>query len=163
MKPIMASADVRTEPVLSIAAPGYDSSAQGMRLASVVLNVFDLELSTVFYSGLLGLQATLTTRTAALLVGADGSQLYLRSLGRRAPHMSAGIGFHCALWTASNEGELWRAERFLKERAAHTVTEAADGFVWVEGRDPSGVPVVITHPGPDESARHAIISRVYAW
>jgi len=39
----------------------------------------------------------------------------------------------------------------------------ADGFVWVEGRDPSGVPVVITYPGPEESARNAIISRVYSW
>ena len=163
MKPTMTSADVGTEPLLPVAAPGYDSSAQGMRLASVVLNVFDLELSTGFYSRLLGLEVRLGTATAALLVGADGSQLYLRSLGRQASHMSAGIGFHCALWTASNEGELRRAERFLKARDAHTATEAADGFVWVEGRDPSSVPVVITHPGPDESARNAIISRVYAW
>ena len=34
---------------------------------------------------------------------------------------------------------------------------------WVEGRDPSGVPVAVTYPGPDEDARNAITSRVYTW
>jgi len=163
MKPATTSAEAQTDPVLPTAAPGRDSLARGMRLASVVVNVFDLELSTGFYSGLLDLEVTLCATTAALLVGADGSQLYLRSRGRQAPHMPAGIGVHCALWTASSEGELRRAERFLKARDAHTASHSADGFVWVEGRDPSGIPVVITYPGPDESARNAIISRVYSW
>ncbi|MHA6764958.1 VOC family protein [Streptacidiphilus sp. PAMC 29251] len=135
----------------------------GMRLASVVLNVFDLERSTDFYTGLLGLRVTLAEPTAALLVGADGSELYLRSLGPRAPHLPSGVGVHCAIWTAASEVELRRCEQFLKDRDAHTVTERADGFVWVEGRDPNGVPVVITHPGPDQAARKDIISRVYAW
>lgn len=62
-----------------------ESTPPGMRLASIVLNVFDLEQSTGFYQDVLGLRVRLTTSTAALLVGRDGSQLYLRSLSSRAP------------------------------------------------------------------------------
>jgi hypothetical protein len=42
-------------------------------------------------------------------------------------------------------------------------TQAADGLSLVEGRDPSGLTVVLTHPGPHEMDRHEIMSRIYAW
>jgi hypothetical protein len=51
----------------------------------------------------------------------------------------------------------------LKGRSAHVSTWAADGFHLVEGRDPSGVPLMVAYPGPDEAARHEIMSRIYAW
>ncbi|RAG83325.1 hypothetical protein DN069_22655 [Streptacidiphilus pinicola] len=134
-----------------------------MRLASVVLNVFDLQEAVSFYRELLGLEVSADTSTAALLVSADGSQLYLRSLSGHASHETGGIGVHCVLWTAPSPAELRHCEQVLKDRHAHTDTqEEADGFVWVQGRDPSGVTVVVTHPGPDQVARTRIISRIYA-
>jgi len=43
------------------------------------------------------------------------------------------------------------------------MTLTAGGLMLVEGRDPSGVPVVVTYPGPDEAARHRTISQIYTW
>jgi catechol 2,3-dioxygenase-like lactoylglutathione lyase family enzyme len=133
-----------------------------MRLASVVLNVFDLQESVSFYRDLLGLQTTAHSGDAALLVGADGSQLFLRSLGSHASHPTEGVGIHAVFWTAPNPAELRRCEQVLKDRHAYVATHESDGFVWVEGRDPSGVTVAVSHPGPDQVPRNRIIARVYA-
>ncbi|QMU80417.1 VOC family protein [Streptacidiphilus sp. PB12-B1b] len=128
-----------------------------------MLYVFDLAQSVAFYRELLGMAVTVENASAALLVGADGSQLYLRSVGPRAPHTIGGIGIQCSVWTAPSEAALKRCERVLKELNAHTTTHVAEGFSWVEGRDPNGVPVMVSHPGPGQAIRHQIISRIYAW
>ncbi|MEZ0094381.1 hypothetical protein [Streptacidiphilus sp. EB129] len=106
---------------------------------------------------------TVAGSTAALLAGSDGSQLYLRSVGPRAPHVVGGIGVQCVIWTATSLPELRRCEESLKRRDAHTATRSAEDFEWVEGRDPNGVPVMVSYPGPEQAIRHQIISRVYAW
>lgn len=65
-----------------------------------------------------------------------------------------------------DSSQRWRTAALragLKIRHAHTTTQAAEGFVWVEGRDPSGNTVVVTHSGPEEAVRSNIITRVYAW
>lgn len=144
-------------------ADSRTAAASAYRLASLVLNVFDLEEPVRFYRDLLGLEVSHRTGTAALLISGEGSQLYLRSLSPHAEHMTGGIGVHCVIWTAPSAGELRRCEQVLKKRHAHTTTQAAEGFVWVEGRDPSGNTVVVTHPGPEEAVRSNIITRVYAW
>ncbi|QMU74009.1 VOC family protein [Streptacidiphilus sp. P02-A3a] len=128
-----------------------------------MLYVFDLDESVGFYRELLGLEVTVANPTAALLVGGDGSQLYLRSVGPRAPHQTGGIGVQCSVWTAPSEAELKRCEQVLKRLNAHTTTHVAEGFSWVEGRDPNGVPVMVSHPGPGQAIRNQIISRIYAW
>ncbi len=133
-----------------------------MRLASVVLNVFDLQASVSFYRDLLGLQTTADESTAALLVGADGSQLFLRALGSHAAHVTEGVGIHSVFWTAPSPMELRRCEQVLKDRHAYVGTYESDGFVWVEGRDPSGVTVAVSHPGPDQVPRNHIVTHVYA-
>ena len=143
--------------------PSATAAHGGMRLTSVVLYVFDLDESVGFYRELLGLEVTVENPTAALLVGADGSQLYLRSVGPRAPHTIGGIGVQCSVWTAPSEAELKRCEQVLKKLNAHTTTHVAEGFSWVEGRDPNGVPVMVSHPGPGQAIRNQIISRIYAW
>jgi len=135
----------------------------GMRLASVALYVADLARSVRFYRELLLLTVGAETGTAAILVGADGSQLYLRSVGDRAPHVVGGIGVQCTVWTAVSTAELERCEQVLKSWNAHTATSTGEGFDWVEGRDPSGVPVMVSYPGPEHTARHRIMSRIYAW
>ena len=135
----------------------------GLRLASVALYVADLARSVRFYRELLRLTVGAETGTAAILVGADGSQLYLRSVGTRAPHVVGGIGVQCTVWTAASTADLERCEQVLRNWNAHTATRTAEGFDWVEGRDPSGVPVMVSHPGPEQVVRHRIMSRIYAW
>ena len=136
---------------------------RGARLASAVMFVADLEVSVAFYRELLGMEATIRSDSAALLVSADGFQLYLRAMSRNAQHALGSIGVQYVIWTAANDEDLRRCERFLNARSAHVRTHAADGFTLVEGRDPNGVPFVITYPGPDQAARHEIMSRIYAW
>jgi len=73
------------------------------------------------------------------------------------------IGIPVVIWTATDEDDLSRCERFLREHSRHVETVHDDGFTLVEGCDPSGLPVVLTYPGPDELARDRVISRVYEW
>jgi CBS domain-containing protein len=53
-----------------------------LRLASAVMFVRELERSVSFYRELLALDVAVRDSTAALLVGPDGFELYLRSMGR---------------------------------------------------------------------------------
>jgi hypothetical protein len=109
------------------------------------------------------MEVTVRGNSAALLVGADESQLYLRAVGPDALHALGSVGVQYVIWTAADDEDLRRCEQFLRERSAHVNTWTADGFTLVEGRDPSGVPVMVTYPGPDQAVRHEIISRIYAW
>lgn len=143
------------------AAPA--SSAHGPRLASVVMFVHDLELSVRFYRELFRMDVTVREASAALLVGDGDSQLYLRAMGSRAQHSLGSVGVNCVIWTAADNDDLRRCEHFFEERSAHVYTETADGFTLVEGRDPSDVPVMVAYPGPDQAARHQIMSRIYGW
>jgi catechol 2,3-dioxygenase-like lactoylglutathione lyase family enzyme len=168
-KPREVHVGSETTPAASAGRPPHhgpdgvrEADRHSMRLASVVLNVHNLEKAVSFYRELLGLEESADTSTAALLVGADGSQLYLRSLSEHADHPAGGIGVRCVFWTAPSLAELRRCEQVLKDRHAHIATNEADGFAWVEGRDPSGVAVAVSYPGPDQVARSRIISRVYA-
>lgn len=65
--------------------------------------------------------------------------------------------------TAPAHEDFRRCERLLKGAGAHIRTQTADGFLLVEGRDPSGVPVVVSYPGPDQVVRHEIMARICAW
>jgi len=134
----------------------------GPRLASVVVFVRDLEASVAFYRELLRLKVTARTATAALLMSGEEFQLYLRAVGAGAERPLGGIGVQYVIWTADGFDGLRHCETVLKARAAHVSTWEADGFHLVEGRDPSGVPLIVAYPGPDETAGHEIMSRIYA-
>ena len=138
-------------------------AGRGARLASAVMFVSELELSVAFYRQVLGMEVTVGRNSAALLVNAEGFQLYLRETSKRAQHALGGIGVQYVIWTAADIEDLRRCEQFLKDQSAHVGTHSADGFTLVEGRDPNGVPFVITYPGPDQAVRHEIMSRFYAW
>jgi catechol 2,3-dioxygenase-like lactoylglutathione lyase family enzyme len=131
------------------------------KLASVVMFVAVLERSVRFYTELFGLQVTVQNNSAALLVGADGSQLYLRAIGEKAGHPLASIGPQYVLWTADSETDLYACEAMLRGRSDHVTMTDEGGFHLVEARDPDDVPVLIAFPGPDEVARQRIISRIY--
>jgi catechol 2,3-dioxygenase-like lactoylglutathione lyase family enzyme len=135
----------------------------GPRLSTAVMFVHDLDASVNFYCGLLSMDVTVREHSAALLVNASSVQLYLREMGSRSPHALGSIGVQYVIWTASDEEDLHRCERFLVERGTRVVRQTVDGISFVEGKDPSGVPVVVTYPGPDQAARHVIMQRVYSW
>ncbi|WP_406430137.1 VOC family protein [Streptomyces sp. NBC_00631] len=71
------------------AEPGVD---RGPLLASVVMFVSDLDRSVEFYRELLKMRVTVRTTTAALLVGSDDTQVYVRRMGR-APTLWAASAF----------------------------------------------------------------------
>ncbi|WUH89214.1 VOC family protein [Streptomyces sp. NBC_00433] len=143
---------------------GGAPEGRGPKLASVVVFVRDLDRAIDFYQDLLLMRVAVRTTTAALLVGADDTQLYLRVMGSGGEHPLGAIGVQYVIWTADSADDLRRCERLLKERDAHIASkETGDGVTVVEGRDPDGLPLVIAHPGPHGAARQEIMARIYAW
>jgi hypothetical protein len=140
-----------------------DGEAQAPRLSTAVMFVHDLDASVSFYSEILQMTTTVREPTAALLVNAASCQLCLRQMGPRTPHPLGGIGVQYVIWTAPSRQDLQRCERALTKRCHHVTRHVVDGITFIEGVDPSGVPVVITYPGPDRAARRAIMKRVYWW
>ena len=134
-----------------------------LTLASAVMFVADLQRSLVFYQELLGLEAIARDDDAALLVSPDGYQLYLRAMGKRAPHFNGAIGIQYLIWTAESEDDLDRCERVLRAQSPRVTSTTTDGFRVVEGRGPDDVPVVVTFPGPDQAPRHEIMKRIYVY
>jgi catechol 2,3-dioxygenase-like lactoylglutathione lyase family enzyme len=138
--------------------------AQGARIGSVVMFVSDLHRSVSFYTDLLALEVADRSTTAALLRSAEGSQLILRSMGGNAARALGSIGVQYVVWTAASEQDLERCEQVLRTRSAHVQTRTtSDRNSAVEGRDPDGVEVVITYPGPDRAPLHELPVRIYGW
>ncbi|MFD7379931.1 VOC family protein [Streptomyces mirabilis] len=54
--------------------------------------VHDHDASADLYQELLNMEVTVRTATAALLVGHNGFQVYLRAVGPHAPHPAAHVG-----------------------------------------------------------------------
>jgi catechol-2,3-dioxygenase len=130
-------------------------------LASVVMCVADLDRSVAFYTELLAFQPTIRNESVALLVGPDGSQLYLREIGEKATHALSSIGPQYVLWTAQSEADLRACETILRARPGQVSVTDEGGFQLLEARDPDDIPVIITFPGPNEVARQRIVSRIY--
>ncbi|MFF5488653.1 VOC family protein [Streptomyces virginiae] len=150
-----APSDPHSEPTAS----GPDT--RGPRLASVVVFVHDHDASADFYQELLNMEVTVRTATAALLVGRGGFQVYLRAVGPNAAHPVGHVGAQYVIWTADGPEDFQRCERVLRARSDHVHTREGEGFTLIEGRDPSGLPVLVAYPGPDEVARLEIITRYY--
>lgn len=140
---------------------GSGPDTRGPRLASVVVFVHDHDASADFYGELLNMEVTVRTATAALLVSHNGFQVYLRAVGPHAYHPVGHAGTQYVIWTADGPDDFQRCERVLRARSDRVDTREAEGFTLIEGRDPSGLPVLVAYPGPDEVARLEIISRYY--
>jgi CBS domain-containing protein/catechol 2,3-dioxygenase-like lactoylglutathione lyase family enzyme len=138
-----------------------DTLLRSVRLASVVLSVSDVNRSLDFYQPLLRYTVVTRTDDAALLTGPDGSQLYLRRVGRGPEPRGGTAALDSAVWTAGGSVDLDRCMEFLTDRRAFINRTNSDGIDVVEGRDPDGLPVLITYPGPDQAPRHVIARRVY--
>jgi CBS domain-containing protein/catechol 2,3-dioxygenase-like lactoylglutathione lyase family enzyme len=138
-----------------------DSLIRSVRLASVVLSVSDLTRSVDFYQPLLRYTVVARNDDAALLTGPDGSQLYLRAVGRGAQPDRGTAAIDCAVWTAGGPGDMDRCMEVLTERDAFTSRTDNDGVDLLQGSDPDGLPVFITYPGPDQAPRHVISGRLF--
>jgi catechol 2,3-dioxygenase-like lactoylglutathione lyase family enzyme len=140
---------------------GSAPDTRGPRLASVVVFVHDHDASADFYRELLNMEVTVRTTTAALLVGHNGFQVYLRAVGSKAAHPVGHVGAQYVIWTADGPDDFQRCERMLRARSDYVNTRHGEGFTVIEGRDPSGLPVLVAYPGPDEVTRLEIITRIY--
>lgn len=134
-----------------------------MKLSSAVMFVSELDRSVRFYEDLLQVTARHVTPSAALLVTPGDSQLYLRSMGDRAPHPLGALGIQYLIWTARDLDDLARCEAVFRREAAYVTRQTVDAFTIVEGVGPNGVPILVTFPGPDDVARAEIIARIYGW
>jgi catechol 2,3-dioxygenase-like lactoylglutathione lyase family enzyme len=137
--------------------------AHGARLDSVVMFVHDLDRSVSFYSDVLNLHVADRSATAALLIGANRSQLILRAMGRGAEHGLGGVGVQYVIWTADDADDLARCEKVLKDRSAWRDSRTTEHVTAVEGRDPDEIVVMITYPGPDQAPLHELPVRIYGW
>ncbi|WP_405717322.1 VOC family protein [Streptomyces sp. NBC_01537] len=152
----------RSAPLPADSEPaGSGPDTRGPRLASVVLFVHDHDESAGFYQDLLKMEVTVRTATAALLVGRNGFQVYLRTVGPKAAHPVGHLGAQYVIWTADGPDDFQRCERVLRAQSDHVYTRHGEGFTLIEGRDPSGLPVLVAYPGPDEVARLEIIARYH--
>lgn len=157
-----AHSGLRSAPLPDTSQPtATGPDVHGPRLASVVLFVHDHDESADFYQELLKMEVTVRTATAALLVSRGGFQVYLRTVGPKAMHPVGHVGAQYVIWTADGPDDFQRCERVLQARSDRVDTRHGDGFTLIEGRDPSGLPVLVAYPGPDEAARLEIIARYY--
>jgi catechol-2,3-dioxygenase len=137
--------------------------AHGARLGSAVMFVRQLDRSVSFYQEVLALGVTDRSPSAALLTGADGSQLILRAMGGNAAHALGSVGVQYVIWTAAGEDDLNRCELALRERSAHRETRTGGAVSVVEGRDPDDIVVMITYPGPEQLPLQQLPARIYGW
>jgi predicted transcriptional regulator len=133
---------------------------RSVRLASVVVFVSDLARSLGFYQPLLRYTITVNDADAALLTGPDGSQLYLHQVSDGSARRDDGVGVQWAAWTAGGPEDLDRCTEVLKKRNAYVRRDIIESIDILEGRDPDGLPVLITYPGPDQTPRHLIDPRI---
>ena len=137
--------------------------AKGTRIGSAVMFVQQLDRSVSFYEEVLGLQVADHSPTAALLVSPAGSELILRAMGTAGAHPLGAVGVQYVIWTATDQDDLDRCERVLKERSAYRDTRSSDGIALVEGHDPDDTVVMITYPGPEDRPLRHLPPRIYGW
>ena len=135
--------------------------ASTARVTSSVLFVAEVSRSVDFYCGVFDCTATIHDRDAALLLGQGGFQIYLIERGRGTSHHADSVGPHALIWAVDSAAELTRVERALADRGVRTDTHTSGGVVFVTGRDPDGIRVMIAHPSPELLPRSVVSPRLY--
>lgn len=135
-----------------------DVLVRSVRLSCVVVFVSDLTRSLAFYQPLLRYTPTVSDVDTAVLTGPDGSQLYLHAVSDGTMRRNEGVGLQYVAWTASGQHDLDRCAEVLTERGAYISRDTSEGIDVLEGRDPDGLPMLITYPGPGQTPRRLINS-----
>ncbi|MGH3368316.1 MAG: VOC family protein [Nocardioidaceae bacterium] len=130
-------------------------------VGSTVIFVSDLEKSVSFYRDVFACEVTIDKAEAALLRAPGGFQIYLRSVGRRAPHPSGNVGVQYLMWTTDSSETLKQVEEALRSRGCYTYTHIDGGVTFVEGHDPDGIPAIVAQPSPDQRPRSMLSPRIY--
>ena len=133
-----------------------------LRVAATVIFVTDLGRSLTFYVDLLGCAVTVREEKAALLLAADGFEIYLIERGTRASHPLDGIGNQGITWSTESPDELRALADALRGCDGYIDTHEEGGVSFLEGKDPDGLRVIIACPGPDAHPRSMVASRLYS-
>lgn len=128
-------------------------------VTSYVMRVSDLERSTRFYREVFECSEALREPDAALLLAPSGFQLYLCLSRHHSGLPIGGIGVEQIVWSADSEAELHLIESRLREHYNSTYTRTRNGITFVDGVDPDGIRVLITHPTPHQLPREVIDDR----
>ena len=131
------------------------------KAASSVIFVAELERSVSFYQKLFNCTVAVRQGNGALLLTPDGFQIYLVAKGSHQGHPTGGIGEHHLMWSTDSPAALAHFEQVLKDLGGYTYTHTDGEVVFVEGRDPDGIRVVIAHPSPAQQPRSVLDGRLY--
>jgi hypothetical protein len=131
------------------------------QLALCVVHVCDVLASVEFYAQVLDLAISLRTRDAAMLIADNGCQLVLLETPHASQTHAGAAGIQYVVWAASDHVDLNNIEFKLKCLDARVSRQAIDGITYVEGRDPSGIPIIVTYPPPHSTPPAHIFNRVY--
>ena len=131
------------------------------KAASSVIFVAELERSVSFYQKLFNCTVAVRQGNGALLLTPDGFQIYLVAKGSNQGHPTGGIGEHHLMWSTDSPAALAHFEQVLKDLGGYTYTHTDGEVVFVEGRDPDGIRVVIAHPSPEQQPRSVLDGRLY--
>jgi len=128
-------------------------------VTSCVICVSDLDRSVLFYRDIFQCAETVREPDAALVVSPDGFQLYLRRTGHPGVRRVGEVGIDQLVWSVDSEAELHRIERRFRAHDASIYTATRHGITFLDGIDPDGIRVLITHPTPRQLPREVIDDR----
>ena len=131
------------------------------KVASAVIVVAELERSLSFYQEIFDCTVALRQGNGALMLTPGGFEIYLMAKGSRKSHPTGGIGEQHLMWATDSAAALSHFEQLLKDRGAYIYTHDSAGVTFVEGHDPDGIRVIITHPSPQQQPRAVLDSRLY--
>jgi catechol 2,3-dioxygenase-like lactoylglutathione lyase family enzyme len=132
------------------------------KVASSVMYVSELERSVTFYRDLFKCAVTLRSAEAALLLTAEGFQLYSIQRGKHAERYPNGLGHHLLMWATDSAEGLDSLKHALQDTGNYVDTHTSGGVTFLEGRDPDGLRVLIAHPDPAQHPRSIFDSHMFA-
>lgn len=130
-------------------------------VSSSVLYVANLARSVDFYSRIMHCTPSVSNHNAALLLTADGFQLYIVQVGPKTVHTLDGIGNGGLMWSVETAEELAAVEAVLRAEGYHVDTHTDDGVTFVQARDPDHLRVIVATPAPGALPRTSIAPRFY--
>ncbi|MBV7701591.1 VOC family protein [Nocardia nova] len=132
-----------------------------VKVTSCVIRVSNLDRSVRFYREVFECAQALREPDAVLVLSPSGFQLYLCQSRHHAGHPVGGLGIEQIVWSADSDEELRRIESRLRTWYPSTYTHASNGITFVDGVDPDGIRVLITHPTPQQLPREVIDDRFH--